>query len=115
MQVLTIQVLLHQVQKPCGLVGAGVEHLDDVFAVDRARSPRLAPEAASGVAARLEEVTMDDLDGDALVAAKLLRLINGAHPPLSKQADKFVLLSDRLANQEDLVYRSPTWPSNEQA
>jgi hypothetical protein len=85
------------------LVRPGVEHLDDVLAVDGARRSRLAAEAVHAVALAPEQAAIDDLDGDALGRAVLLRLVHGAHPTLAQQQNELVLLVERFADQGGFI------------
>ena len=66
-------------------IGADVEDVDDVLALDGARAAGLALEAADDLVVVREE-RLHELDGDALADGDVLALVDDGHPALAEDA-----------------------------
>ena len=92
LEILAGEVLHDHVQADAG-IGADVEHVDDVLALDLSERERLATEASDDELALLHRL-VDQLDRDLLAEIEMDRLADDAHAADAEHATHLVLPAD---------------------
>ena len=90
--------VLHDHVEADARIGADVEHVDDVLALDLAERARLAPEASDDELALLHRL-VDQLDRDALAEIDVDGLADDAHAADAEHATDLVLAADGEADE----------------
>ena len=83
-QILPFQQLHHEKETQVG-IGADIEYVNDVLALDGARAARLAFEAMDDLVV-VGEQRLDQLDGDAFSEGDVLSLVDDRHAALAEDA-----------------------------